>query len=77
MVTELELRDRETHRVIARCSGPDERGACPRVAPGEVLPCAGCELLATDAPHGVPYPVGLTMTLCPVTLAQVLGTDLN
>ena len=55
------------------CSGPASDGACPRVARGHVLPCAGAILAAPDQLGGRPYQVGATMTICPLTLAASLG----
>jgi len=31
------------------CSGPDAVGRCPRVAPGEDVPCGGKQLFALDS----------------------------
>jgi hypothetical protein len=34
------------------CSGPDARGDCPRAVPGELVPCAGRELVAVHGDLG-------------------------
>ena len=35
---------------IERCTGPDASGLCPRVAAGEVVPCAGHSVRMQGAP---------------------------
>lgn len=63
-----------TGRETDRCTGPAADGSCPRVAIGDILPCAGCVLaLAVDGGEAVPYPVSRQATLCPVTVAAALA----
>lgn len=64
--------DPTTHAVAWNCQGPDERGACPRVAIGEMVPCIGLWLANPDALSN-PYTVPKGMTLCPVTLTHALA----
>lgn len=70
---ELVMRDPVTGDVVSRCNGPRADGACPRVAVGEVLPCAGCILAPANAGSAAGYPVSTQMTLCPVTLALAVA----
>jgi hypothetical protein len=64
-----------THRVVGSCSGPSANGACPRVAIGEMIPCAGYELALSGARDTRPYEVSPRMTLCPVTVAEALAVE--
>ncbi len=62
-----------TGRLVGRCDGPAPRGACPRVAMGDVVPCAG-DSLAPDGPgRRLPYAVAPGETMCPITSALVLA----
>jgi hypothetical protein len=62
-----------THGFVGSCGGPSADGACPRVAIGETIPCAGYELALSGARDARPYEVSQRMTLCPVTLAEALA----
>lgn len=64
-----------THSVVGSCSGPSANGACPQVAIGEVIPCAGYELALSGARDARPYEVSLRMTLCPLTVAEALAVQ--
>jgi hypothetical protein len=68
--------DPKTGSVAWHCPGPDARGACPRVAIGEEMPCIGKTLVVLGATED-PYVVAPHMTLCPVTLALALGTTMG
>lgn len=37
----LLILDPRSRALVAQCSGPTTRGHCPRVAAGQVVPCAG------------------------------------
>lgn len=43
-------------KVVAVCDGPDAFGACPAVASGEIVPCAGFDIVLAkgeqDPPEG-------------------------
>jgi len=69
------MRDPTTGAEVARCAGPRPDGACPRVAVGAVLPCAGCLLVPAGAELSAAYPVAGQMTLCPVTLALAMAVS--
>ena len=63
-----------THGVVGSCRGPSADGACPRVAIGEMIPCAGYALALSGARDARPYEVP-RMTLCPLTVAQALAVQ--
>lgn len=70
----LRILDAESGEEVQRCTGPAADGSCPRVALGDILPCAGHALApATSPPSSQPYAVAGTATLCPVTLAAALA----
>ena len=71
----IAILDEEDGSVIGRCTGPAADGSCPRVAVGELVPCAGAELLTAGGIDGKPYDVASSMTLCPVTLASMLAVS--
>ncbi len=59
---------------IQRCSGPARDGSCPRVAIGDILPCACHGLRPAQTATGEQmYAVSGQATLCPVTLAAALA----
>lgn len=72
---EIVILDEEDGSVIGRCTGPAPDGSCPRVAVGELVPCAGAELVAGGVTGGHPYDVPSSMTVCPVTLANMLAVS--
>lgn len=60
-------------RAMAHCTGPDETGACPRVDPGDVVPCAG-RVVAPDEPGAwVAFRVPDVEVNCPVTTARAMA----
>ena len=61
--------------VVGECAGPDARGQCPRVALGEVVPCAGQSLTADGHGSWLPYAVPGDETTCPVALALALAAS--
>ena len=65
--------DESSSEVTQRCNGPSPDGSCPRVAIGELLPCAGHLLVPEGARAATPYAVAGRATLCPVTLAAALA----
>ena len=70
----LRILDVDSGEEVQRCAGPAADGSCPRIAIGDLLPCAGHALAPeTTAPGSQPYPVAGTATLCPVTLAAALA----
>ena len=70
----LRILEGGTGRETDRCTGPAADGSCPRVAIGDILPCAGCVLApAVIGPEALPYEVSRRATLCPVTLAAAMG----
>ena len=70
----LRILDVESGDEVQRCTGPAADGSCPRVAMGDVLPCAGYALAPEASARGSqPYAVAGTATLCPVTLAAALA----
>ena len=73
--TKLLILDESSHEVTQRCTGPAPDGSCPRVAIGDILPCAGHLLVPEDAAGGTPYAVAGQATLCPVTLAAALAVN--
>lgn len=68
----LRILDEATGAEVQRCAGPLPDGSCPRVAIGDILPCAGHALIPERAAGGQAYAVPGTATLCPVTLAAAL-----
>lgn len=75
MERELLILNPGTHGVIASCVGPSADGACPRVAIGEMVPCAGYELAPAGARNVRLYEVSPRMTMCPLTVAQALAVE--
>lgn len=73
MVREILILAPGTHAVVGSCGGPSADGACPRVAIGEMIPCAGYELARSGAPGASLYEVSPHMTLCPLTVAEALA----
>jgi hypothetical protein len=70
----LFILDEATRREVQRCTGPAADGSCPRVAIGDVLPCAGHALMpAGSGASAQPYAVSGQAMLCPVTLAAALA----
>lgn len=41
----LLILDADTRALVGQCTGPESGGACPRVAAGKVVPCAGRRLV--------------------------------
>ncbi|MBV8194360.1 MAG: hypothetical protein JOY80_02410 [Candidatus Dormibacteraeota bacterium] len=74
MDTTLRILDEVTGSEVQRCTGPASDGSCPRVAIGDLLPCAGHALMP-ERSTGQPYAVSGQATLCPVTLAAALAVD--
>jgi hypothetical protein len=64
--------DRANHQPVVACSGPDASGACPLVAQGTPVPCAGMDVVPAAAPDSTPFFVSCQMTLCPRTLAEAI-----
>jgi hypothetical protein len=58
---------------VAHCTGPAAGGACPRVAVGEVVFCAGRTVEPDRAGHPVAYRVAEGELTCPVTEALALA----
>jgi hypothetical protein len=75
MEREILIFDPETDGVVSSCSGPCADGACPRVAIGEMVPCAGYGLALAGARDTRPYAVSPRMTLCPLTVAAALAVQ--
>ena len=69
----LRLLDESTGDEIRRCAGPAPDGSCPRVAIGDVLPCAGHVIVLATGEGTIPYQVSRQATLCPVTIAASLA----
>ena len=67
------LLDLVTHRIAGGCGGPSADGACPRVAIGGIIPCAGYAIVPVGARDARPYTVSPQMTLCPRTVAEALA----
>ncbi|HEY8676174.1 MAG TPA: hypothetical protein VIO13_09450 [Candidatus Dormibacteraeota bacterium] len=65
--------DLVTDGVVGGCGGPSADGACPRVAIGGIIPCAGYALVPAGARDARPYTVSSQMTLCPRTVAEALA----
>jgi hypothetical protein len=59
----------DSGQLLFTCTGPDARGACGRVAIGEVVACARKALSRLDG-NDEAYLVPCQMTLCPMTLLQ-------
>jgi len=72
---EIVILDEKDGSLIGRCTGPAADGSCPRVAVGELVPCAGTELVSLGGGEDRPYDVPGTMTVCPVTLANMLAVS--
>jgi hypothetical protein len=62
-----------THGIVGRCGGPSVDGACPRVAVGGIIPCAGYALVPSGPRDARSYTVSPQMTLCPRTVAEALA----
>ncbi|HVC41524.1 MAG TPA: hypothetical protein VND54_06070 [Candidatus Saccharimonadales bacterium] len=75
MEREILILDPGTHNVVGSCSGPSANGACPRVAIGEMVPCASYELALSGARDARSYEVSPRMTLCPLTVAEALAVQ--
>jgi hypothetical protein len=75
MEREILIFDRETHGVVSSCGGPSADGACPRVAIGDMVPCAGYGLAISGTRDTRPYEVSPRMTLCPLTVAEALAVQ--
>ena len=74
MDTTLRILDEASGGEVQRCIGQLPDGSCPRVAIGEILPCAGYALLPQHVAAGAqPYAVPGGATLCPVTVAAALA----
>ncbi|MBV8529434.1 MAG: hypothetical protein JOZ75_14080 [Candidatus Dormibacteraeota bacterium] len=72
--TTLRIIDEATGAQVQQCTGPLPDGSCPRVAIGDILPCAGHGLAPAASGAGAqPYAVPGQATLCPVTLAAALA----
>ena len=69
----MRILDLESHRVVGNCAGPSADGACPRVAVGGVIPCAGFAIIPAGASDDRAYTVSPQMTLCPRTVADALA----
>ena len=74
MATTLRILDEFTGSEVQRCSGPAPDGSCPRVAIGDLLPCAG-RALEPEGSAGQAYAVPAQATLCPVTVAAALAVS--
>lgn len=72
MEPDILMFDLVTHRIAGGCAGPSADGACPRVAIGGIIPCAGYALIPSGAPDASPYTVSPHMSLCPQTVAEAL-----
>lgn len=68
--------DPRTGEIAWQCTGPDERGACGRVAIGAEVPCIG-KALSQSGSAEEPYVVPRLMTLCPYTLAAALDVSVG
>lgn len=68
--------DPGTGTVAWHCGGPDARGACRRVRIGAEVPCIGKALRVVGTGDD-PYVVAHHMTLCPLVLAESLGTTIG
>ena len=73
MERDIVILDPVTHGVVGGCGGPSADGACPRVALGGIIPCAGYALVPAGARDSRPYIVSSHMTLCPRTVAEALA----
>ena len=73
MERDILMLDRVAHRMVGGCGGPSADGACPRVAVGGVIPCAGYAIVPAEAREARPYTVSPQMTLCPRTVAEALA----
>jgi hypothetical protein len=73
MERDIVILDPVTHGVAGVCGGPSADGACPRVALGGIIPCAGYALVPAGARDSRPYTVSSHMTLCPRTVAEALA----
>lgn len=73
MGPDILIRDTETHGRVGACAGPQVDGSCPLVAVGDVIPCAGSEVVPAGMIDAEPYQVSPHMTLCPRTLAEALA----
>jgi hypothetical protein len=69
----IRILDLVSHRFVGSCAGPSSDGACPRVAVGGVILCAGFAILPEGASDDRTYTVSPQMTLCPRTVAEALA----
>jgi hypothetical protein len=69
----IQILDPGSHRLVGSCTGPSADGACPRVAVGGVIPCAGFAIVPREASDDRAYTVSPQMTLCPRTVAEALA----
>jgi hypothetical protein len=75
MGADMDIRILQDESELARCLGPAPDGSCPRVAVGDLIPCAGHAVIAGRAAHPHPYAVSGRATLCPITLATILTVE--
>jgi len=73
MERDIVILDPVSRGVIGGCAGPSADGACPRVAIGGIIPCAGYALVPAGARDAQPYTVSSQMTMCPRTVAEALA----
>jgi len=72
MVAEMDIRVLQDGDEVARCTGPSADGSCPRVAIGDLVPCASHEVVPGRATQSRPCAVSGQSTICPVTLAAMI-----
>ena len=75
MEAEMDIRILEEGDELARCTGPAPDGSCPRVAIGDLLPCAGHAIVTGRTAHPHPYAVAGRATMCPITLASMIAVQ--
>jgi hypothetical protein len=75
MATDLDIRILEDGVDLARCTGPAPDGSCPRVAVGDLIPCAKHAIVEGHVKHPHPYAVSGQATICPVTLAAMIAVE--
>jgi hypothetical protein len=73
MAIDILILDPATNHLVGGCGGPSLDGACPRVAVGGIIPCAGYAIVPAGAGSARPYTVSPQMTLCPRTVAEALA----
>lgn len=70
----LRILDQATGVQVQQCTGPLPDGSCPRVALGDIVPCAGHAVVpALAAPGTQAHAVPGLATGCPVTLAAMIA----